>query len=116
MNGFCFADQGANDFVFGALGIDEIVAADFGLALEFAVDAAVALFHAAGVPRDIKVEEVGAMVLEVDAFTGGVGGDEYAEWVFFGGGVECQFDLVKAFAAHAAMEGGYALFDLIRLV
>ena len=55
------------------------MAADLGGRLELAVDAAVALLDAAGVPGQVEVEQVRAVGLEVEALAGGVGGDQDAE-------------------------------------
>ena len=46
------------------------------LRLADAVDAAKTLLQAAGVPRDIEMEKVVAMGLEVDAFTQAIGGNQ----------------------------------------
>ena len=62
-------------------GVDEVVAVDLGVRLELAVDAAVALLHAARVPGHVEVEQVPAVGLEVQALAGGVGGDQDADRV-----------------------------------
>ena len=64
------ADQDGEDAVLGALVVDEVMAEDLGLRLELAVDAAVALLHAARVPRHVEVEQVPAVGLEVRALRG----------------------------------------------
>jgi hypothetical protein len=69
------------------------------LGLEGAVDAAVALLEAGGVPGDVEVEEVGAGGLEVDALAGGVGGEQDAHGVVGGVGVEGALDLFAGFVA-----------------
>ena len=55
--------------------IDEVVAENFRCGLEFAVDTAIPLFQAAGVPRNVEMEEVAAVGLKVEAFAGSIGGD-----------------------------------------
>ena len=75
---------------------DEVVAADLRRGLELAVDAAVALLDAAGVPGQVEVEEVGAVGLEVEALARRVGGDEDAQGVARGVGVEAALDLPAA--------------------
>ena len=87
------------------------MAADALLALELPVDAAVPLLHAAGVPGDVEVEEVGAVVLEVDALAGRVGRDEDAERVVGRLGVERGLQLFARLVAEAAVEDGDALLD-----
>ena len=62
--------------------------------LELAVDPAVALLDPAGVPRQVEVEEVGAVRLEVQALPGGVGGDEDAQRILGRVGVEPPLDLL----------------------
>ena len=74
-------DQHLEHAVLGALRQHEVVAAHLGGGLELAVDAAVALLDAAGVPGQVEVEEVGAVGLEVQALAGGVGGDQDAQRV-----------------------------------
>jgi hypothetical protein len=76
-------DQHLEHAVFDPLRQHEVVAADFG-GLELAVDAAVALLDAAGVPGQVEVEEVGAVRLEVQALAGGVGGEQDAQRVLRG--------------------------------
>jgi hypothetical protein len=71
----------------------EVMAAHFGRGLELAVDAAVALLDAAGVPRQVEVEEVGAVRLEVQAFACGVRREQDAQRVLRGRGVEAALDL-----------------------
>ncbi len=81
---FGLADQHGEDAVLGPLLVDEVVAEDFVLRLELAVDAAVALLHAAGVPRHVEVEQVPAVGLKIETLAGGVGGDEDAHGVLAG--------------------------------
>ena len=76
------ADQHLQNAIFGPLRVDEVMAEDLGLGLELAVDAAVALLHAAGIPGHVEVEQVPAMRLQVEAFAGGVGGNQDAHRVF----------------------------------
>ena len=89
-DGVGLADKGLQDAVLWPLAVDEVVAEDFGLRLELAVDAAIPLLHAAGIPGDVEMEQVPAVGLEVEAFAGGVGGDEDAEGVLVGRGPENQ--------------------------
>ena len=75
----CLPDEHRENAVFGPLGVDEVVTEDLRLGLELAVDAAVALLHAAGIPGHVEVEQVPAVRLQVEAFAGGVGGDQDAD-------------------------------------
>ncbi len=56
------------------------------------------------VPRDVEVEEVGAVALEVHALARGVGGDEDADRVLVGRAVEGALDLLALVVGHAAVE------------
>ena len=83
-DGVDLEDELTQHEVLGALRVDEVVAADLVGALEGAVDAAVALLHARRIPGHVDVEEIGAVRLEVDAFAGGVGGDQDAHGMLVG--------------------------------
>jgi hypothetical protein len=113
LDGVDLADEGLEHAVLGAVLVDEIVAADLGGRLEGAVDAAVALLEARGVPGDVDVEQVGAVGLEVDALAGGVGGDQDAHRVLVGIGVEGVLDLLAGLVAHAAVEHEDALVGAV---
>ena len=63
--------------IFCTLRKHEVVAANLVRRLQFAVDPSVALFDSPGVPREVEVEQVGAVGLEVETLTGGVGRDQY---------------------------------------
>ena len=76
-----FARQDAQDLVLRAIGVEKVAAVDLGGLLELAVDAAVALFHAGGIPWHIKMEKLAAMRLEVEPLAGGVGADKNSDRV-----------------------------------
>ncbi len=57
-------------------GRHEVEDVDLITLLAVPVDAAVALLHHVRVPGDLDVDQVRAVVLEVDALAGGVGGEE----------------------------------------
>lgn len=61
--------------------------------LPFPIDAAIPLFHPAGVPGNIEMEEVVAVRLQIETFTGGICRDKNSDGVFLRGLVECLFDL-----------------------
>lgn len=71
--------------------------------LAVAVEAAVALFEAGRVPGDFVVEDVAGGRLEVEAFGGGVGGEQDADRVV--GLVERGLDAVALGGVEAAVEG-----------
>ncbi len=79
LDGLGLSYQHFQDPVLLAVGVDEIMAVDLCIRLEFAVDPAVALFQAAGVPRYVEVEQVPAVGLEVQALPRGIGGDQNAD-------------------------------------
>ena len=71
------------------------------LLLADAVDAAEALFEAVWIPRQVVVHhQVG--VLEVDAFTGGIGGDQHAH---FGVGAKDRLNPAALVPVGAAVDG-----------
>ncbi len=72
------AHQRFEDAILGTLLVNEVVAEHFRVGLQLAVDAAVALLHAAGIPRHVEMEQVPAVGLQVEALAGGIGGDENA--------------------------------------
>ena len=78
-DGLRFPDQRLQHDVGFALLVAKISANDLLRRLKLAIDAAVALLQPGGVPRQIEMNEVGAVALEVDAFAGRVGADEDAQ-------------------------------------
>ena len=81
LDGLRLADQNSENPIFRSLLVDEVVAVDRVGVLELAVDAAVALFHSAGVPGHVEMEQVPAVRLKVQAFACRVGGDQDANRV-----------------------------------
>ena len=113
LDGLGLLDQHLEDPVLDALGQDEVVAADFVGRLELAVDAAVALLDAARVPGQVEVEEVRAVGLEVEALAGGVGGEQDAQRVFGGIGVEPALDFLAPGATRQAVDDLDALVGAV---
>jgi len=64
-------------------------------ALAEAVDPALALFVARGVPREVVVHDRGESVLQVDAFREAVGGDQHAGAVVFGQSVDADLAFLR---------------------
>ena len=91
--------------------------------MKLAIDAAIALFETRRVPGNVEVEEIGAMGLEVEAFAGGVGGEEDANGVTVRRGVKSVFDALPVHAigfaaidtdaAFWVAEGGKEFFELV---
>ena len=73
LDGLSLPDEDLEDAVFDPLRQREVVTADFVGWLELAVDAAVTLLDTARIPRQVKVEEVRAVRLEVQPLAGGIG-------------------------------------------
>ena len=96
--------------IFNALRQDEVVTANLGGRLKLAIDTAVSLFDATWIPREIEMEEVGAMSLEIQAFPRGIGRQQDAERILCRIGVEA---LLNFFAACSTRE---AVDDLDALV
>jgi len=87
-------DEDLEDMVLGPLGIEEVVAADFRLALKGPIHAAVSLFQPRRIPRHIEMEDVGAVALKVHALTGGIGCQQNAHRVLVWWAVECSLHLL----------------------
>jgi hypothetical protein len=81
--------------------------------LELAIDAAVTLFDAARVPGQVEMEEVRAVRLEVQALAGRIRGEQDAQRVLRGVGVEPALDLLASAAAREAVDYLDALFGAI---
>ncbi len=101
-------DEPAQHAVLRALRIDEIAAVDATCRLQFAIDAAVALFEAARVPRQVEMEQVAAMALQVQAFARRVGRHEDAQRIVGRRGIEGPLDLFAAIGRGGAGEHGDA--------
>ena len=108
-NGLGLADQHFENLIFLSLRQHEVVAANFAGRLQLAVDPAVALLDAARIPREVEVEEVGAVGLEIESLAGGVGGQKNAERIAGGGSVEPSLDLLAARAGGEAVDGRDAI-------
>ena len=93
-DGFRLADEHLKYPVLNPLLEDEIVAPHLGCRLELAVDAPVALLDPAGIPRQVKMEEVRAMRLEVESLPGSVGRQEDAQGLPARRGVEPPLDFL----------------------
>src|SRR5712691_385604 len=84
----CLPYEHLENTIFGTLGVDEVVTVHLRFGLELAINAAIALLQTVGIPGHVKVEQVPAVCLQVEAFAGSVSGDEDTNRVFVGGGVE----------------------------
>ena len=67
--------------VLGTLEVDEVMTEHLVVGLELAVDAAVALLHAGRVPRNVEMEQVPAVGLEIETLACRIGRDENADGV-----------------------------------
>src|SRR5256885_1787801 len=77
---------------------------NFRRGLAVTIDAAVALLEPVGIPGDLVVDDPMAMPLEVDAFTRGVGGQEDANRIESGIGLEDRLRMLTRDFVHAAEE------------
>ena len=82
---------------------DEVVDEHALRSLPVPVDTAVALFEAVRVPGDLEVDHPGAVVLKVDAFGSGVGGQQDADGTVLGVGLEGRLDPLPVLRVHAAV-------------
>ena len=96
-----------------ALLVAEIAAEDLLGGLELAVDAAVALLEPRRVPRQIEMDEIGAIGLEVDALARRVGADQDAQRLLGRIGIEGGLHLLAAILAGGAGEDGDPLVRLV---
>ncbi len=104
--------EGREHRVLGPLRVDEVAASNLRVRLEHSIDATVALLHAARVPRQVEVKEVGALGLQVHAFAGRIGADQDPGWV--GGVVERLLDLLPRLFVHPAVQDEEPLLGPIR--
>jgi hypothetical protein len=104
LNCFCLFDEHLEHPVLNALRQDKVVAAYFRGRLELAVDAAVTLLDAAGVPGQVEMEQVRAMRLEVQTLAGRVGGEQDAQRILRRVGVEPALDFLSPSAAREAVD------------
>ena len=79
-----------------ALLVAEVAAEDLLGRLQLAVDAAVALLQARRIPRQIEMNEIGAVGLQVDAFARRIGADEDAQRLLVRIGIEGALHLLAA--------------------
>src|SRR4051794_41308938 len=66
----------ARCFELPPLGADEVMDQYLAGGLAVTIDAAVALLEAVGVPRNLRVDEAMAALLQGDALRGGIGGQQ----------------------------------------
>ena len=91
-----FPHQHLENTVLDSLRVEEVVAENLFRRLKSAVDAPVALLDATRVPGDIVVKQIGAMALEVDAFAGRIGAEEYSNRVSVRRSVELALNPLRA--------------------
>ena len=56
------------------------------------------------IPRQVEMEQVGAVVLEIESLAGGIGRDQYAQRIVRGIGVESLLDFLRRPAVAALQE------------
>ena len=97
--------QGEQHAILRPLRVEEVAAEDLVRGLKLAVDAAVPLLEATGVPRQVEVEEIPAVGLQVEALSRGVGADQDPERVVVRIAVERDLELLAPLRAGGAGEG-----------
>lgn len=104
--GFDLQNEPLQYFAFvGVLGIEKRDGRRLGLAV--AVDTAVALLHPVRVPRQLEVNQVMAVLVQVETFSGNVGGDQDAR---FGGGKSRESEAAVLARAGVAREADHPPF------
>ena len=78
LDGLRLPDQHIEHPIFGPLGKHEVMASHFRRGLQLAIDAPVALLDAAWIPRQVEMEQIRTIGLEVQALAGGIGGEQNA--------------------------------------
>ena len=76
---------------------------NFVMLLAMPIDPAVALLHDVGIVGNLDVDQAIAVVLQIDAFGRGIGGEQDANIGILRIRLECGFDLLALFLIHAAM-------------
>jgi hypothetical protein len=105
-DGLGFPNQNGKDAILGPLPVNEVVAEDLVARLKFAVNPAVPLFHAAGVRWDIKMEQITAVGLEVEAFAGGISRNQDAHGMLARLGIEGELDRLAFLGWGGAVKDG----------
>jgi hypothetical protein len=82
--------------------------------LELAIDAAVPLFEPGGIPRQIQMNEVRAIGLEVDVLPSGIGAYEDTQRLGVRVCVESPFDLFPSSRSRRSREHPNALLGAMR--
>ena len=104
-------DEGADDVVLVAAkrisgrfaAIHRVPDQNFVMLLAMSIDPAVALLHDVRIVGNLDVDQAIAVVLQVDAFGRGVGGEQDTNIGILRVRLECGFDLLPLFLIHAAM-------------
>jgi hypothetical protein len=103
--------EGANDVVpvtaKGILGrfaaIDRVPDQNFVMLLAVSIDPAISLLHDVGIVGNLDVDQAIAVVLQIDAFGRGIGGEQDTNIGIFRIRLKCGFDLLALLLIHAAM-------------
>ena len=114
-DGLGFPHQRFQHDVGFALLVAKVSANDLLRRLELAIDAAVALFQPGGIPRQIEMNEVGAIGLKIDALPRGIGADEDTQRLNVRVRVEGSFDLLSSIRSRRAREHADAIVGAVRV-
>src|ERR1700730_16774238 len=114
-DGLRFSNQRLKYDVRFALLVAKISADDLLRGLELAVNAPIALFQPGRVPRQIEMNEVGAIGLKIDALPGRISADEDAQRLDIRVRVEGPFDLLSSIRSRRASEHTNAVISTVRV-
>ena len=113
LDGLSLLDEHFQHAVLGALRKHEVVATHLFCRLQLAVDAAVALLDAAGVPGQVEVEQVGAVRLEIQSLARRVRGKKDAQRFARRIGVETALDFLAFGPDGLTVDGLDTLFGQV---
>ena len=114
-DGLRLTDQRLQNDVGFTLLIAEISANDLFRRLELTIDTAIALLQSGGVPRQVEMNQIGAIALEVDAFAGRISADQNAQRLNIGIRVERSFHLFPSIRSRCAGEDANSVISAIRV-
>src|SRR5436305_13923288 len=83
---------------------DKVSDIDDGCSLAMAINAAIALLQTVGVPGNLVVNEMGAVILQVNTFGSGIGGQQDTHGRFGRVSLECSFNRLSLMCIHTTVQ------------